>query len=81
MGFEGGQTPIYKRFPKRHVLQKRRFPGELQPLNLGKLQEWIDMGRLDASKPITIKEIADCGVIGKVEGGVKLLGTVRVLRR
>ncbi len=77
LGFEGGQTPIYRRFPKRYELQKRRFPDELQPLNLGKLQLWVDIGRLDASKPVTLKEISDSGVVGKVQGGVKLLGGVR----
>jgi ribosomal protein L15 len=77
LGFEGGQTPLYRRFPKRHVLVKRRFPDKLQPLNVGRLQLWIDNGRLDASKPITLKELHDSRIIGKISSGVKLLANVR----
>jgi len=41
--------------------------------NLDQIQEWIDLGRLDASKRITPKELIQCGIIGNVKDGVKLL--------
>jgi ribosomal protein L15 len=77
LGFEGGQTPVYRRVPKMYFLRKSRFPSALQPLNLGKLQLWLDMGRLDASKTITMKHILDSGIVGKFSTGVKVLARVR----
>ena len=47
------------------------------PLGLEKLQHWIDMGRLDASQTITLKEIFDSGIVGKFKHGVALVGNVR----
>jgi hypothetical protein len=41
--------------------------------NLDQIQEWIDLGRLDVSQRITPKELIQCGIVGKVTDGVKLL--------
>jgi large subunit ribosomal protein L15 len=41
---------------------------------MGKLQKYIENGRLDASKTITMKHIYDSGMVGKINHGVKLLG-------
>ncbi|CAE7917836.1 MRPL15, partial [Symbiodinium sp. KB8] len=48
--------------------RKGRGPGsgfqrEFLPINLKSIQRWIDMGRLDASKPITVKELYDSKAI------------------
>lgn len=43
------------------------------PLNLNKLQAWVDQGRIDASKPITIKELGESRCVNNVKDGVKLL--------
>lgn len=51
-----------------------RFPNEMSPVNLDKIQSWIDQGRLDASKPITLKELSSAGIISRIKDGVKLLG-------
>eukprot|EP00803_Ostreobium_quekettii_P001971 evm.model.scf_3032.2 EVM.evm.TU.scf_3032.2 scf_3032:8000-10035(+) len=73
IGFEGGQTPINKRFPKRGFHNPNAV--EWVPLNLKNLQEYIKTGRIDASKTITMKDIRDSGLIHKkVDNGVKLLG-------
>lgn len=46
-------------------------------LQLGKLQEWIQQGKLDPTKQITMKELLRSGVVHNVkEGGIKLLGNV-----
>src|SRR6202035_4604985 len=50
-GFEGGQLPIYRRMPKRGF--KNIFRVEYAPLNLGRLAQAIEAGRIDASQPIT----------------------------
>ena len=42
-------------------------------LNLGKLQEFIDQGRIDPSQPITMRELMESNVCGKIKHGVKLL--------
>jgi large subunit ribosomal protein L15 len=49
---------------------------KLRPIPLDKLQLWIDLGRLDASKKITIRDICLSGIAGKVKDGVVLLAMV-----
>ncbi|OMH84682.1 54S ribosomal protein L10, mitochondrial [Zancudomyces culisetae] len=61
-GFEGGQTPIHKRYPKRGF-KNALFKRELEPLNIDKLQHFIDNGRIDPKKPITLKELFDCKIV------------------
>lgn len=47
----------------------------MSELNLDKLHEWIEAGRIDASKPITPKEIIKSGIVGSsIKDGIKLLG-------
>ena len=72
VGFEGGATPFYRRLPKRGFVNK--FARPMEAVNLAKLQNWIEQGRIDTTKTITLKEIVDSGLIGKVTHGVKLLG-------
>eukprot|EP00474_Spongospora_subterranea_P008813 CRZ09271.1 hypothetical protein [Spongospora subterranea] len=71
LGFEGGQTPLAKRLPKRGFTSNKP---DFSPLNLDKLQEWIKQGRLNPDELITTKMLNDSGVVGKVKHGVKLLG-------
>ncbi|OLN85523.1 50S ribosomal protein L15 [Colletotrichum chlorophyti] len=70
--FQGGQTPL---IVQRGVkgFDNKRAP-VMSKLNLDKLQQWIDAGRLDATKQITVKEIIESGLIGSVKDGIKLLG-------
>jgi large subunit ribosomal protein L15 len=42
--FEGGQTPLHKLLPKRGFSNKHHET-HMVPVNLGKLQDYIDMGR------------------------------------
>jgi len=46
---------------------------EMSPVNIDKLQAWIDQGRIDPSKPITMKELNDSRCVHGVKDGVKLL--------
>lgn len=43
------------------------------PVNLDKIQSWIDQGRINPAYPITIKELADSRCVSNVRDGVKLL--------
>ncbi|CEG44147.1 ribosomal protein l15 [Plasmopara halstedii] len=73
-GFEGGQTPLYQRVPKRGFNNK--FATPMETVNLDKLQLWVDMGRIDANKKITMKSLVDSGLVtcSRVKHGIKLLG-------
>ena len=72
IGFEGGQTPLRLTLPRRGFVNPKRMT--FAPLNLERLQRWIDDGRLDAGKTLTMKHFVDAGLIDKRCGnGVKLL--------
>jgi len=45
----------------------------MSPVNLNRIQEWINAGRLDPTKPITLKELDKSRCIHGVKDGVKLL--------
>lgn len=70
-GFEGGQTPIMRRFPKRGFTNS--FAKEYVPLSVGRIQDWIDQGRLDPSQPITARELLESSCIHSCKDGIKIL--------
>ncbi|KAK8248702.1 ribosomal protein L18e/L15P [Phyllosticta capitalensis] len=72
-GFNGGQTPEWITNPERGRGVVNHFEVDMSPLNLDRLQDWIDQGRLDPSKPITVKELHDSRCLHGVKDGVKLL--------
>lgn len=76
LGFEGGQTPLYLRLPK-FGFNRKDLQEPLEELTLGRLQLLIDQGRIDASKRITITDIAKSGAVSRVRHGIKVLATVR----
>jgi large subunit ribosomal protein L15 len=50
------------------------FKTELSPINLNRIQYWINAHRLDPTKPITLKELnANKCLHGVKKDGVKLL--------
>lgn len=72
-GFEGGQTPLRRRLPKRGF--KNPFSLTFQPVGLGKIAKLINAGKIDSSELITMKTLKDTGAIGKQIGdGVRLMG-------
>jgi len=72
-GFEGGQMPIHRRLPKRGFVN----PGRkyFNAVNLGRIQEAIDAGKLDGKKTIDVEALKAAGVIRRVKDGVRLLGS------
>ena len=52
---------------------KDSFSVEMSPINLNRIQEWINAGRLDPSKPITMVELNSSRCLHGVKDGVKLL--------
>ncbi|CAN8251615.1 unnamed protein product [Cochlearia groenlandica] len=72
-GFEGGQTPLRRRLPKRGF--KNKFKLHFQPVGLGKIAKLINAGLIDSHELITMKTLKDVGAIGKqIEDGVRLMG-------
>lgn len=71
--FEGGQTPLHRRTPKMGYMPAF-LDAPLEPVNLDKLQLWIDTGRIDPNKRITMKVMLDSGLVSDIRHGVKLLG-------
>ena len=71
-GFEGGQMPLYRRLPKRGF--KNIFALDFVEVNTGRLQQAIDAGRLDATKPVDAAALRAAGLIGRPRDGVRLLG-------
>ncbi|KMO37147.1 50S ribosomal protein L15 [Methylobacterium variabile] len=71
-GFEGGQMPLHRRLPKRGF----NNPGaiHLNEVNVGRIQQAIDAGKLDASAPVTLEALIAAGVVSKARDGVKILG-------
>jgi large subunit ribosomal protein L15 len=72
-GFEGGQTPFWKTLPKRGMNNPNAMP--MLPMNVGTIQDYIDMGRLDPTKQITIKSMVEAGMakVNGIKHGIKLL--------
>ncbi|KAG2184715.1 hypothetical protein INT43_000628 [Umbelopsis isabellina] len=68
--FEGGQTPLVKRMPKRGFFNQ--YAKKYQPLNLERLQHWVKDGRLNPEK-VTLTELVQSRCVHKLEDGVKLL--------
>ncbi|MEM6710976.1 MAG: 50S ribosomal protein L15 [Pseudomonadota bacterium] len=72
-GFEGGQMPMYRRLPKRGF--NNIFAKEFSEVNVGRLQQAVDAGKLDAKTPVDAAALVASGIITKLaKDGVRLLG-------
>jgi large subunit ribosomal protein L15 len=72
-GFEGGQMPLHRRLPKRGF-KNVKFARKLNEINLGRLQQAIDAGRLDAAGKIDAAAMVKAGVLRRALEGVRVLG-------
>lgn len=68
-GFEGGQMPLQRRIPKFGF--KNRFRKEYQALNLQKVSNFIEAGKLETK--ITLADLINAGLVDD-NARVKLLG-------
>ncbi len=71
-GFEGGQMPLHMRLPKRGFTPPYRK--KLTIVNVGRLQQAIDNGKLKADGDIDEQTLVDCGVVRRKLDGLRLLG-------
>jgi large subunit ribosomal protein L15 len=70
-GYEGGQMPLYMRLPKRGFNKPNRK--EYEVVNLGLIQKFIDMGRIDVAQPITEEVLVQSGVLRRSRDGIRVL--------
>jgi large subunit ribosomal protein L15 len=63
--------PLHRRLPKRGF--KNIFAKRYVVVNLGRLQEAIDAGRVDAKKPIDAEALKAAGIFKTTRDGVRLL--------
>ena len=70
--FEGGQTPLYRRLPKRGF--KSLAPNVTAIINLSYLQKFHDNKRIDLNTPIDLKTLQTKKIINKKYIKLKILG-------
>ena len=70
-GFEGGQMPLHRRLPKRGF--KNIFAKRYVAVNLGRLQQAIDQGKLDAGKAVDQAAIVAAGIVKNPRDGIRIL--------
>ena len=71
-GFEGGQMPLHRRLPKHGF--NNIFRKNYSVVNLGNIQNFIDLGKINEKSKINAELLLETGVISKLKDGIKLLG-------
>jgi len=70
-GFEGGQMPLHRRLPKRGF--NNPFAKKWNVVNLGRIQQAVDAGKLDAGAVVDSAALIGAGVMRRRKDGVRLL--------
>ena len=78
-GFEGGQTPLHRRLPKRGFNHKP-FRKDYHIVNLGRLQTALEAGKLKADAAVDGPALVAAGLLRRLGDGVRLLakGEIKV---
>jgi large subunit ribosomal protein L15 len=71
-GFEGGQTPLHRRLPKRGFNNKI-FRKDFKVINLGRLQAALEDGKLKAEGTLDGAALVSSGLLRRLGDGVRLL--------
>jgi len=71
-GFEGGQTPLHRRLPKRGF-GNSMFRKDFEVVNLSSLQAALDGGRLKPVGTLDGTALVACGMLRRLGDGVRLL--------
>ena len=74
IGFEGGQTPLFRRLPKRGF-SNARFKKEYAVINLSDLNNFKD------GAEVTPEILLDMGLVSKAKDGVKVLGNGKLEKK
>ena len=70
-GYEGGQMPLYRRLPKRGFTKPNRK--EYAVVNVGLIQKFVDLGKLDIKNTITEDMLVDAGLTATKRDGIRIL--------
>ncbi len=70
-GYEGGQMPLYRRLPKRGFTKPNRK--EYAVVNLGLIEKFIALGKLDISGEITEDALVAAGLTTRKRDGIRIL--------
>lgn len=70
-GFEGGQTALHRRVPKRGFYNL--FAKDFAAVNLGRVQAAVDAGKLKAGEVINDAALRAAGLARNARNGVRLL--------
>lgn len=70
-GFEGGQTPVYMRLPKKGF--KNVLRREYEVVNIANILSFIENKKLDAAGEINKEKLLAAGLISDVRSKVKLI--------
>jgi large subunit ribosomal protein L15 len=65
--------PLHRRLPKRGF-RNTPFARRLNEVNLGRIQEAVDAGRLEAGATVDAETLVKAGVLRRAKEGVRLLG-------
>ena len=71
-GFEGGPTPLHRRMPKRGF-RRTAFQLDYHIVNLGRLQQAVEAGKLKADQTVDAPTLVAAGVLRRSGDGVRLL--------
>jgi large subunit ribosomal protein L15 len=69
--FQGGQMPILRRFPKFGF--NNIFASKYATINLGDIQKFIEAGKIDVSKEISIASLNAAKLLNRTLDGLKVL--------
>jgi large subunit ribosomal protein L15 len=70
-GFEGGQTPLHRRLPKRGFNNIHRLT--YQVINVGRLQKAVEAGKIAKGDTVTPESLIKLGILAKLDDGLRLL--------
>ncbi len=70
-GYEGGQMPLYRRLPKRGFNKPNAL--RFAVINLGLIEKFVGLGKLDASKEITEDALVAAGLTSHKRDGIRIL--------
>ncbi len=78
-GFEGGQMPLYRRLPKRGFNKPNQL--RFAVINLGLIEKFIGLGKLDVKAEITEDMLVAAGLTGHKRDGIRILNKGAITSR
>jgi large subunit ribosomal protein L15 len=76
-GFEGGQTPLHRRLPKRGF-DNTMFRKDFKVVNLDRLQTALDSGKLKPEDKLDGAALVASGILRRLGDGVRLLAKGKI---